>query len=120
VRRKGERGYRLEFGHNSSLSRTVVAIWDTARKLRSYSDTRGDMRGPPTTPMAQRGPQTSIMIDFNPLRVLAVNHDRGTDRGLLLDPVLALNSEYLGSPLAMLERLHRQCGAPYRPDERVR
>jgi hypothetical protein len=72
---------------------------------------RGDMRGPPT-PVAQRGPQTSIAIDFRSRTVLAVNRDHGTDRGLLLLFDESLASEHLGSPLAMLDRMHRECGAP--------
>ena len=109
--REGEHGYVLRFGSNQTLSRSVVAVWDSAGHLRSYSDARGDLRGPPT-PIAQRGPQTSIMLDFQGKTALATNREHGTDHGLLLIFDEALKSEHLGSPLTMLERLHRQCGAP--------
>lgn len=109
--REGEHGYRLTFGNNPTLSRSVGAVWDINGHLRTYSDERGDLRGPPT-PIAQRDPETSIALDFEKHIALATNREHGTDRGLLLIFDAALNSPRLGSPAAMLDRLHRQCGAP--------
>lgn len=113
--REGEHGFILRFGNDEMMARSVSAVWDTAGRLRSYADARGDLRGPPT-PIAQRGPETSIMIDFPAGNVLANNREHGTDHGLLLTLEASLVSRHLGSPLAMLDRLHRQCGAPvYEP-----
>lgn len=107
----GEHGYLLRFGKMDSIARSIGAIWDTTGHLRSYSDTRGDLRGPPT-PIARRGPKTSILIDFTKSEALLSNFEKGTDRGLLVSRDEAMNATSLGVPVAMLDRLHRQCGAP--------
>lgn len=113
--REGEHGFLLRFGPNAMMYRSVGAVWDTAGRVRTYSDVRGEVRLE-STPSAERGPETRIMIAFPARRVLATNREHGTDRGSLLVLDESLRSANLGSPLVMLARLHRQCGAPvYEP-----
>src|SRR5579862_5524584 len=53
--RSDEKGYMLRFGSDTTqISRRVVsAVWDGSGHVRRYSDTRGDLRGPPVA-MADR------------------------------------------------------------------
>ena len=59
-----ERGFLLRFSEEKGVSHVVSAVWDTSGHLRRYSDTRGDLRGPPV-PRDERGPRTTIVIDFS-------------------------------------------------------
>ncbi len=110
--REGEQGFKIQFGTADTALQVVSAIWDSTGKLVNYSDGRGDLRGPPT-PDAERGPHTLIMIDMAKGMSLLVNESHGVNRGsLLVNPKDALRAPQLGPPSALLQRLHRECGAP--------
>jgi len=109
--REGEHGYLLRFGTVDSLSRVVMATWDSTGHLRTYSDARGDLRGPPI-PLNKRGMKTSIVIDFEKQMGLMLNFADGRDRGLMISIDDALHAKAFGPPEAVLDRMHRQCGAP--------
>ena len=109
----GEQGFVLRFGsdpHNPK--RVVAAAWDSSGHLRRYSDGRGDLRGPPVA-IADRGPRTTIIIDVVKGKALLLNESHGRSFGsMLASPNDALIAERLGPPKRVLERMHRQCGAP--------
>lgn len=108
----GERGYSLRFGTADSAERIVTAIWSRNGKLARYSDTRGDLR-PPFPANAARNPKTTITIDVPRQVVLMYNDVEGEQQGSAAsDSDGALDSDNLGPPRRMLERLRRQCGAP--------
>jgi hypothetical protein len=108
----GERGFSLRFGSADSAERIVTAVWGAAGKLVRYSDSRGDLR-PPFPADAPRNPKTTITIDVPRQVVLMYNDVAGEQQGsAAADSESALDSENLGPPRRMLERLRRQCGAP--------
>ena len=108
----GERGYSLRFGSADSAERIITAIWGRDGKLIRYSDTRGDLR-PPFPANAARSPKTTITIDVPRQVVLMYNDVDGEQQGSAAsDSDGALDSDNLGPPRQMLERLRRQCGAP--------
>ncbi len=112
--RQDEVGHLLSFGMdaNGSPLRVVSATWDTAGRLRRYSDARGDLRGPPT-PVSERELRTTIAIDFVEGTALLMNESHGRTRGAALTTAReAVVTERLGPPQRLLERLHSQCGAP--------
>lgn len=108
----GERGSSLRFGSADSAERIVTAIWGADGKLLHYSDTRGDLR-PPFPANAPRNPKTTITIDVPRQVVLMYNDVEGEQQGSAAsDSDEALDSENLGPPRRMLERLRRECGPP--------
>lgn len=109
---RGEAGYILRFGSADSAQRTVSAVWDAAGHLDHYSDARGDLRGPKVA-AARPGARTTIAIDVAHRRAVLLNEAQGKTRGAVLTTAaVALDAPNLGPPRALLERLHRQCGAP--------
>jgi hypothetical protein len=107
-----ERGYVLRFPDHNGAGRGVSAVWDTSGHLRRYTDSRGDLRGPPVT-VAERGPRTSIIIDVQKGMALLLNEEYGRSRGSVMTTVSdAMAARQLGPPAKLLERLHTQCGAP--------
>jgi hypothetical protein len=107
-----ERGYLLRFPDHNGAGRAVSAVWDTSGHLRHYTDSRGDLRGPPVT-VAERGPRTSIIIDVQKGMALLLNEEYGRSRGSVMTTVGdAMAARQLGPPAKLLERLHTQCGAP--------
>ena len=107
-----EKGYVLRFGSGGTTGRVVSAVWDTSGRLRRYSDSRGDLRGPAVA-SADREARTSIVIDFVKGMALLMNESHGRSSGAALTtPAEALVAERLGPPKRLLERLHTQCGAP--------
>lgn len=108
----GERAFSLRFGRADSAQRIVTAVWGSGGKLLSYSDSRGDLR-PPFPANAQRNPRTTITIDVLRHVALMYNDVDGEQQGSAAsDAEGAMESENLGPPRQMLERLRRQCGAP--------
>jgi len=108
----GERGFSLRFGSVDSAQRIVTGVWSSDGKLLSYSDARGDLR-PPFPADARRNPRTTIMIDMPKHVALMYNDVDGEQQGSAAsDSDGAMDSENLGPPRQMLERLRRQCGAP--------
>ncbi len=108
----GERGYSLRFGDADSAQRVVTAVWGSNGKLLRYSDTRGDLR-PPFPADARRNPRTTITIDVPKHVALMYNDVEGQQQGSAAsDAEGAIESDNLGPPRQMLERLRRQCGAP--------
>lgn len=108
----GERGYALRFGGSDSAQRIVTAIWGSDGKLVSYLDARGDLR-PPFPVDAPRNPRTTIKIDVPRHVALMYNDVGGEQQGSAAsDADGAMDSENLGPPRRMLDRLRRQCGAP--------
>ncbi len=108
----GERGFSLRFGSVDSVQRVVTAVWGRDGNLVRYSDARGDLR-PPFPADARRNPRTTIVVDAPRHVVLMYNDVEGEQQGSAAsDADGALDSENLGPPRRMLERLHRQCGAP--------
>ena len=108
----GERGFSLRFGSADSSERIITAIWGRDGKLVRYSDTRGDLR-PPFPANAPRSPKTTITIDVPRQVVLMYNDVAGEQQGSAAsDSDGALDSDNLGPPRRMLERLRQQCGAP--------
>ena len=115
VLQPGDSGVLLRFVTHDRVSRVVSATWDSAGHLRSYVDSRGDLRGPPI-PIAERGPRTSIMIQVGSGMALLVNEDHGRTPGSWMSSVSdALGADNLGPPRKLLARLHAQCGAPLTP-----
>jgi hypothetical protein len=107
-----ERGVSLRFGTVDSASRVVVAVWDTSGHLRRYTDTRGDLRGPPV-PISRREARTTITIDIVKGVALLENQAHGTSQGgSMITAAAALDAPRLGPPRELLARLHTQCGAP--------
>ena len=108
----GERGFSLRFGSTDSVQRLVTAVWRSDGQLLSYSDARGDLR-PPFPADAQRNPRTTITIDLLRHVALMYNDVDGEQQGSAAsDAEGAMDSQNLGPPREMLERLRRQCGAP--------
>ena len=108
----GERGFSLRFGGTDSAQRIVTAIWGSDGKLVSYSDARGDLR-PPFPADARRNPRTTIKIDVPRHVALMYNDVDGEQQGSAAsDADGAMDSNNLGPPRMMLDRLRRQCGAP--------
>jgi hypothetical protein len=108
----GDRAFSLHFGTVDSAQRVVTGVWGSDGKLRSYSDARGDLR-PPFPPDAQRNPRTTIKIDVLRHVALMYNDVDGEQQGSAAsDAEGAMDSENLGPPRQMLDRLRRQCGAP--------
>jgi hypothetical protein len=108
----GERAFALRFGAADSAERVVTAVWGTNGKLLRYSDARGDLR-PPFPADARRNPRTTIMIDVPKQVALMYNDVDGEQQGSAAsDAEGAIESDNLGPPRQMLDRLRRQCGAP--------
>ena len=112
VLRAGERAFSLRFGTVDSAKRVVTAVWRDDGQLLSYSDSRGDLR--PLFPAdARRSPRTTITIDVLRHVALMYNDVDGEQQGSAAsDAEGAMDSENLGPPRQLLERLRRQCGAP--------
>ena len=107
----GERGFSLRFGDADSAARIVTAVWKNG-KLLSYSDERGDLR-PPFPADVRRNPRTTIKLDLLQHVALTYNDVDGEQQGSAAsDSEGAIDSQNLGPPRRMLERLRRQCGAP--------
>jgi len=110
--RPGETGFLLRFGKVDTLQRVVSAVWDSVGQFVRYSDARGDLRGLPVA-VADRGPRTTIIIDMAKGFALLLNETHGRTRGSSMATAGAtLDARNLGPPRQLLERLHRQCGAP--------
>ena len=108
----GERGFSLRFGTADSAQRIVSAVWGADGKLLRYADARGDLR-PPFPADARRNPRTTITLDVPNHVALMYNDVDGEQQGSAAsDADGAMDSDNLGPPRRMLERLHRQCGAP--------
>ncbi len=108
----GERAWALRFGNADSSQRVITAVWGSDGKLVRYSDTRGDLR-PPFPADAPRNPRTTIMIDVPKHVALMYNDVDGEQQGSAAsDSEGAIDSENLGPPRQLIERLRRQCGAP--------
>jgi hypothetical protein len=108
----GERAFALRFGAADSAQRVVTAVWGSNGKLLRYSDARGDLR-PPFPADARRNPRTTIMIDVPKQVALMYNDVDGDQQGSAAsDAEGAIESDNLGPPRQMLERLRHQCGAP--------
>lgn len=108
----GERGFSLRFGDADSAQRVVTAVWGGNGKLLRYTDTRGDLR-PPFPADVRRNPRTTITIDVPKHVALMYNDVDGEQQGSAAsDAEGAIESENLGPPKQLLERLRRQCGAP--------
>jgi hypothetical protein len=109
---EGEQGYLLRFGIDRTAQRAASAIWDSTGHLRSYAEARGDLRGPPSKPV-DRGERTIVSIDLRADRAILENTAHGESHGaIMVHAADALRAPNLGPPQAMLERLHRECGAP--------
>jgi len=110
--RAGEHAFTLRFGTIDSAQRIVTGVWGSDGRLLSYSDARGDLR-PPFPAEAQRNPRTTIKIDVVRHVALMYNDVDGEQQGSAAsDAEGAMESENLGPPRQLLERLRRQCGAP--------
>ena len=108
----GERGFSLRFGQADSAQRIITAVWGRGGSLIRYSDARGDLR-PPFPADARRNPRTTITIDVPKHVALMYNDVDGEQQGSAAsDADGAMDSENLGPPRRMLDRLRRQCGAP--------
>ena len=109
---RGERGFSLRFGSVDSAQRVVTGVWGSDGRLLTYSDARGDLR-PPFPADAQRNPRTTIKIDILRHVALMYNDVDGEQQGSAAsDAEGAMESDNLGPPRQLLERLRRQCGAP--------
>lgn len=108
----GERAFSLRFGGVDSAQRVVTGVWGSDGRLVNYSDARGDLR-PPFPPDARRNPRTTITIDVLRHVTLMYNDVDGEQQGSAAsDAEGAMDSDNLGPPRQMLDRLRRQCGAP--------
>jgi len=108
----GERGFSLRFGSVDSAQRVVTAIWRSDGRLVRYTDARGDLR-PPFPADVRRNPRTTITIDVLRQVTLMYNDVDGEQQGSAAsDAEGAIDSQNLGPPRQLLDRLRRQCGAP--------